>query len=158
MGPCGTDTRVIINLRVNFSVRPLYTGSLRMHIWGSSATGSTKPWPGWLIPCKQVLTEKNLAPRKSNPSCSRATQVKTARAWHEPFHPQVVLTPAPAVVLGASHWLHQTSVFQSAKWQGHSHLSSQTVPRATRCCSVAKWCPTLCDPRDWSTPGFPRAM
>ena len=61
------------------------------------------PRPGWLIPCKQALTEKNLAPCKSNPSCSRATRVKTAWAWHEPFHPQVVLTPVPAVVPGATH-------------------------------------------------------
>ena len=25
----------------------------------------------------------------------------------------------------------------------------------TCCCSVTKSCPTLCDPRDYSTPGFP---
>ena len=23
------------------------------------------------------------------------------------------------------------------------------------CCSVTHWCPTLCDPMDWSIPGFP---
>ena len=27
--------------------------------------------------------------------------------------------------------------------------------RRTPCCLVAKWCPTLCDPVDCSTPGFP---
>lgn len=32
MGPRRTDTQVIINLRVDFSVKPLYTGSLRMQI------------------------------------------------------------------------------------------------------------------------------
>ena len=27
--------------------------------------------------------------------------------------------------------------------------------RENCCCSVAKWCPTLCNPMDCSTPGFP---
>ena len=27
--------------------------------------------------------------------------------------------------------------------------------RLSCCCSIAKLCPTLCDPMDYSTPGFP---
>ena len=30
-----------------------------------------------------------------------------------------------------------------------------TISKKQYCCSVAKLCPTLCDPRDCSTPGFP---
>ena len=36
-----------------------------------------------------------------------------------------------------------------------SRLDTLTPPRPCCYCSVAQLCPTLCDPTDYSTPGFP---
>ena len=38
--------------------------------------------------------------------------------------------------------------------QGRHWAGERTVYPA-RCCSVTQSCPTLCDPMDYSTPGFP---
>ena len=46
---------------------------------------------------------------------------------------------------------------EGKKGSGFSSGSVEAVPRLFKvcCCSVAKSCPTLCDPMDCSTPGFP---
>ena len=41
------------------------------------------------------------------------------------------------------------------KLVGHTQLSKTRIAMEVCCCSVTNSCPTLCDPVDCSTPGFP---
>ena len=61
--------------------------------------------------------------------------------------PALVLT-FPAIVLkaGAPSWGTRADFV---------HASADSVPGAAQFSSIAQSCPTLCDPRDCSTPGFP---
>ena len=46
----------------------------------------------------------------------------------------------------------QTYDYYSGK-EGEGQIRPLGLTYITCCCSVAKWCPTLCDPMDCSTPG-----
>ena len=48
-----------------------------------------------------------------------------------------------------------TSKFSSLISGWTAALRGASALRSGLLCSVAKWCPTLCDPMDCSTPGFP---
>ena len=91
----------------------------------------------WQREGSQVL--RNAFPLKPDRICGcrvrllRATEMSTTTTgphWLSPLLPHVCSRVAPLV-----------------KWRGHQ--------RCCCCCSVAKSCPTLCDPMDYSTPGFP---
>ena len=49
----------------------------------------------------------------------------------------------------------QTWVTQPGSVSGKLHTASKHTCSYSCCCSVAQLCPTLCDPIDCSTPGFP---
>ena len=49
----------------------------------------------------------------------------------------------------------QEDACQELRNFGAERMKKQYVMRRGCCCSVAKSCPTLCDPMDSSTPGFP---
>ena len=76
---------------------------------------------------------------------SRLTDRCIPSSWHSAWH---------AVIPGKSLWAEQMK-------EGHTCVSMHAPSRSGKslvlgvCCSVAKSCPTLCDPMDCSTPGFP---
>ena len=62
--------------------------------------------------------------------------------------------------LFAAHGLRcslASGIFPDQGWNRRRLLNwrADSLPRSPSCCSVARWCPTLCDPMDCGTPGLP---
>ena len=51
-------------------------------------------------------------------------------------------------------WAEKRLPLKMQMFKSHA-LGHSTLPLCCCCCSVAKLCPTLCNPMDCSTPGFP---
>ena len=68
------------------------------------------------------------------------------RHWH-----CVKLGPSPNIFRA---WSKSISG-QPSSMAHHPILCSHSFFLQYWCCSVSQSCPTLCDPMDWSTPGFP---
>ena len=118
---------------------------------GRLPTGETPLlwWPGAgqasdLLRLSQKMLSTTSCPRKGRPA---------------PELPSFLSLPAATTVL-AQEARDQLSLARnqiprsSVPWNehlGHSFL----ISRNSYCCSVAQSCPTLCDPMDCSTPGFP---
>ena len=89
--------------------------------------------------------------------------------WRRKWQPTLVFLPGESqgrgILVGCRLWGHTesdtTEVTQQQQQQGELDLRGKSAEiQAYRhfedcCCSVAKWCLTLCDPMDSSTPGFP---
>ena len=57
--------------------------------------------------------------------------------------------------LGAQHYLVQKRDSVKLLWDNCNDTYSYLFVNSYNCCSVAQSCPTLCDPMDYITPGFP---
>ena len=89
--------------------------------------------------------------------------------WRRKWQPTLVFLPGESqgrgILVGCRLCGHTesdtTEVTQQQQQQGELDLRGKSAEiQAYRhfedcCCSVAKWCLTLCDPMDSSTPGFP---
>ena len=82
--------------------------------------------------------------------------VMDREAWHAAVHgvakswTQLSEWTEPNVIFATQLWINH-----GAEYFSSSYYKIIIIILSTYCCAVTQWCPALCDPMDWSSPGLP---
>ena len=108
--------------------------------------------------CSLGLT-KAQGPRKGRPRMSRRNTAIPGKRWAHGIHIVLKEGWVPTCLVGPERTFHLVPDEFWKNWIGELNplflWGRETGINHCCCCSVAQPCLTLCDPMDYSTPGFP---